>query len=71
MSGSNGPSADIDPLREERAGKVREVGSHAIWSLSSCKPSNHFFFNDSVEFPVRAGSQIVSFLCFQVSEWIS
>ena len=28
----------VDPVREERAGKVREVGSQAIWSLSSCKP---------------------------------
>ncbi|PSN57276.1 Anaphase-promoting complex subunit 10 [Blattella germanica] len=28
----------VDPIREERAGKVREVGSQAIWSLSSCKP---------------------------------
>ncbi|KAK6626249.1 Anaphase-promoting complex subunit 10 [Polyplax serrata] len=39
MSGPSGTTSDIDPLREERAGKVREVGSHAIWSLSSCKPS--------------------------------
>jgi hypothetical protein len=28
----------VDPVREERTGKVREVGSQAIWSLSSCKP---------------------------------
>ncbi|CAG2069299.1 unnamed protein product [Timema podura] len=28
----------VDPLKEEHAGKVREVGSQAIWSLSSCKP---------------------------------
>lgn len=27
-----------DPLKEERLGTVREVGSQAIWSLSSCKP---------------------------------
>ena len=29
---------DEDPATEERAGKVREVGSQAVWSLSSCKP---------------------------------
>lgn len=28
----------MDPIKEERAGKVREVGAQAIWSLSSCKP---------------------------------
>ncbi|CAL1268803.1 unnamed protein product [Larinioides sclopetarius] len=28
----------MDPLREEREGKVREVGPQAVWSLSSCKP---------------------------------
>lgn len=28
----------IDPLKDVRAGIVREVGSQAIWSLSSCKP---------------------------------
>ncbi|EDW85875.1 uncharacterized protein Dwil_GK23298 [Drosophila willistoni] len=27
-----------DPLSEERLGGVREVGSQAVWSLSSCKP---------------------------------
>ncbi|XP_075234963.1 anaphase-promoting complex subunit 10 isoform X2 [Lycorma delicatula] len=29
---------EIDPIRDERSGKVREVGGQAIWSLSSCKP---------------------------------
>ncbi|KAF5285038.1 hypothetical protein FQR65_LT02350 [Abscondita terminalis] len=29
---------DVDPIRNERMGNVREVGSQAIWSLSSCKP---------------------------------
>lgn len=29
---------DEDPLAEERLGYVREVGSQAVWSLSSCKP---------------------------------
>jgi anaphase-promoting complex subunit 10 len=28
----------MDPLREEKAGQVREVGAQAVWSLSSCKP---------------------------------
>lgn len=31
-------AAQTDPLLSERSGKVREVGNHAIWSLSSCKP---------------------------------
>lgn len=29
---------EVDPVKNERAGNVREVGSQAIWSLSSCKP---------------------------------
>ncbi|XP_066139541.1 anaphase-promoting complex subunit 10-like isoform X2 [Euwallacea fornicatus] len=29
-------SKDVDPIKIERTGNVREVGSHAIWSLSSC-----------------------------------
>ena len=28
----------VDPLQEEKCGRVREVGSSATWSLSSCKP---------------------------------
>lgn len=28
----------IDPMKDVRAGIVREVGGQAIWSLSSCKP---------------------------------
>lgn len=30
--------SDGDPLKDEKSGKVREVGSQAVWSLSSCKP---------------------------------
>ncbi|XP_035788628.1 anaphase-promoting complex subunit 10 [Anopheles aquasalis] len=30
--------ANVCPLTEERSGSVREVGEHAVWSLSSCKP---------------------------------
>jgi anaphase-promoting complex subunit 10 len=43
--GGNGSSvttsktkAQIDPLKEEKSGEVREVGGQAVWSLSSCKP---------------------------------
>lgn len=31
-------TSEKDPLIAERSGTVREVGNHAIWSLSSCKP---------------------------------
>ncbi|XP_064543297.1 anaphase-promoting complex subunit 10 [Drosophila montana] len=31
-------TSEEDPLAEERLGYVREVGSQAVWSLSSCKP---------------------------------
>ncbi|XP_058054252.1 anaphase-promoting complex subunit 10 [Anopheles bellator] len=30
--------ANVCPVTEERSGNVREVGSQAVWSLSSCKP---------------------------------
>lgn len=36
----------IDPMKDIRAGLVREVGSQAIWSLSSCKPGKPPFKND-------------------------
>lgn len=29
------------PFHAERSGEVREVGGHAVWSLSSCKPGNY------------------------------
>ncbi|XP_071451305.1 anaphase-promoting complex subunit 10 [Hetaerina americana] len=32
------PANEINPFRAEGLGKLREVGSQAIWSLSSCKP---------------------------------
>ena len=32
---------DTDPYKGEREGKLREVGSQAVWSLSSCKPGTH------------------------------
>lgn len=31
---------EVDPIKTERRGTIREVGSQAIWSLSSCKPGN-------------------------------
>lgn len=36
MSAKTG--GDEDPSNEERLGNVTEVGSQAVWSLSSCKP---------------------------------
>lgn len=31
---------DSDPVNEEYLGNVTEVGTQAVWSLSSCKPGN-------------------------------
>ena len=30
-------TAEVDPYKGEREGKLREVGCQAVWSLSSCK----------------------------------
>jgi anaphase-promoting complex subunit 10 len=30
--------SDLDIFKEEKEGKLREVGNQAVWSLSSCKP---------------------------------
>nr|XP_018900999.1 PREDICTED: anaphase-promoting complex subunit 10 [Bemisia tabaci] len=38
MSKNSPISSDVDPIKDVRAGLVREVGCQAIWSLSSCKP---------------------------------
>lgn len=38
MSSPKVLNTEIDPVKHERAGIVREVGSQAIWSLSTCKP---------------------------------
>lgn len=43
MSAKTG--GDEDPVNEERAGIVREVGSQAVWSLSSCKPGTPINFS--------------------------
>lgn len=32
---------EIDILKEEREGRLREVGNQAVWSLSSCKPGKN------------------------------
>lgn len=32
------------PFHAERTGEVREVGGHAVWSLSSCKPGKLIIF---------------------------
>ncbi|KAL5011803.1 hypothetical protein ScPMuIL_010354 [Solemya velum] len=29
---------EADPFEDEKEGRLREVGNHAVWSLSSCKP---------------------------------
>lgn len=34
------------PFHAERSGEVREVGSHAVWSLSSCKPGKIYFLHE-------------------------
>lgn len=41
-------SNEIDPIKNERSSNVREVGTHAIWSLSSCKPGIGYIFALSV-----------------------
>lgn len=41
-SSVRGSGEEPDPAREERSGRVREVGSQAVWSLSSCKPGLSF-----------------------------
>ena len=33
-------SQDLDVFKEEKDGRLREVGNQAVWSLSSCKPGN-------------------------------
>lgn len=38
MCSPKNTATEIDPVKLERAGLVREVGSQAIWSLSTCKP---------------------------------
>uniref|UniRef100_A0A1B6D0Q6 Anaphase-promoting complex subunit 10 n=1 Tax=Clastoptera arizonana TaxID=38151 RepID=A0A1B6D0Q6_9HEMI len=37
MCAAKTPPED-DPIKDERSGKIREVGAQAVWSLSSCKP---------------------------------
>ena len=38
LSTPNKTPPGADPKQLERTGTVREIGSQAVWSLSSCKP---------------------------------
>lgn len=38
MSAPEADNLKIDPDEKLRNGEAREVGSQAVWSLSSCKP---------------------------------
>lgn len=38
MTTPNKTPPGADPKQLERTGTVREIGSQAVWSLSSCKP---------------------------------
>ncbi|XP_054846127.1 anaphase-promoting complex subunit 10 isoform X2 [Eublepharis macularius] len=38
MTTTNKTPPGADPKQLERTGTVREIGSQAVWSLSSCKP---------------------------------
>lgn len=61
-----------DPKQLERTGTVREIGSQAVWSLSSCKPGK-----PQTQHPDRILESTLVFLCCfsviheQVLEWIS
>jgi hypothetical protein len=35
---------DVDIFKDEKDGKLREVGNQAVWSLSSCKPGKLSYF---------------------------
>lgn len=74
-------ATDVDPIKSERTGNVREVGSQAIWSLSSCKPgklllqkavSNNLLFEKSIIFVIIVFLYHIfsvydsSFKCFHV-----
>lgn len=54
MSAKTG--GDEDPQTEEQAGVVREVGSQAVWSLSSCKPGKVL-----IKFSVKYAQNIAIF----------
>ena len=47
-------SPDLDVLKEEKDGKVREVGNQAVWSLSSCKPGIFDCIKDVILFDRNA-----------------
>lgn len=33
----------VDPIEQEHSGKFKEVGSKAIWSLSTCRPGKYVY----------------------------
>ena len=41
---------DKDIFKDEKEGKLREVGNQAVWSLSSCKPGRYGWNGTSVHF---------------------
>ncbi len=45
QSNSTKTKTECDPIKDEKSGLMREVGSQAVWSLSSCKPGLHLFIN--------------------------
>lgn len=51
---------EIDPVQNERSGSVREVGSQAIWSLSSCKPG---LFIEILYYKNTIEAMIIRFWC--------
>ena len=51
---------DVDPYQGEKEGYLREVGHHAVWSLSSCKPGNCKIFSKQSHTCLR-GDQIEVF----------
>lgn len=63
-----------DPKQLERTGTVREIGSQAVWSLSSCKPGQTQVSSPVWCFYTRRVCHFNFFYSsngLQVSEWIS
>lgn len=53
---------DIDPSQEEDSGNVIEVGSQAVWSLSSCKPGTfELIYYHTNSMTVTVNSKIMKF----------
>lgn len=45
MTTPNKTPPGADPNQLKRTGTVREIGSQAVWSLSSCKPGTILLLN--------------------------